>query len=61
MTSKLIAAAAALLLALVIPSVSGAHTEPPPPKHGCLTAKRVSTHSPSHCFVVARLVALRSL
>lgn len=60
MTLKLIAATAGLLLALVVPTVAAAHTEPPPPKHGCPTAKRASTHFPNHCFVVARLVFLRS-
>ena len=56
MTGKLIAAAALLLLALVVPSAGLAHTQKPPPKPKprCLTVLE-SGSMPGLCFAVRRL------
>jgi hypothetical protein len=50
MTVRLITATAVLLLALMVASSALAHSEKPPPKHGC----RIQTHPTGHCFAVGR-------
>jgi hypothetical protein len=52
MTVRLITATAVLLLALVVASSALAHSEKPPPKHGC----RIRTHPTGHCFAVGRTI-----
>jgi hypothetical protein len=60
MALKLVAATAVLFLSLVVPSLAGAHTQPPP-NHRCRALRIVSTPTSGPCFVVSRLASAVSL